>query len=130
MMRKRLETLSDEELVGLFEKAAHEQGLAVRQSDLRAVNAAYRRRDAVYEELASRGEEARAMLAPLMDHNDPAVRLYTAKRMKDLFPERVRTTLENIVKYEALPFAGAAGMSLDHFESESGSGSNFRKEVP
>jgi hypothetical protein len=119
MTKSKLESLSNDELVRLFEKAARDQGKAVLYLDARKATAAYHRRAAAFDQLSLGGPEAQLLLVPLLDHADPAVRLYTAKRLlRGVAPAQARTTLEELTKHPQISFAGDAGMSLDIFDKK------------
>jgi len=117
-MTQKLEDLTDDALVDLFEKWAYEQGQALLEFDTAAATQAYRKRDEVYEELKARGVEARSKLLRLLDHEDPAVRLYAAKRLLAVAPDRARSALEDIIKHADISFAGDAGFTLDMFDEK------------
>ena len=112
MKRTKLETVSTEELITLFERAAQERGAAILDLDVSRANAAYRRCAAVFEQLVSRGAEAPLQLVRLLDNPDPAVRLLTAQYLFKLVPERARPVLEELTKHPEISFSADAGMSL------------------
>ena len=118
MSTKKLPALSEEELINLFENAARDQGKAVFDFDVSAANRAYRSRDAAYNELASRGVDAPLKVAHLLDHHEPAMRLYTATHLLGILPDRARPVLEDIAKHGTRAFAGTAGMALDIFDKK------------
>ena len=111
MKLNTFDSLSDDALVGAFEKWADAAGEATLDGDRQKMRqAAYRLRD-LSEVFRTRGREVRSMLIPLLDDPKQGVRYYVAKHLLAIVPERARSVIEEVAA-DVGPIAGAAGMTL------------------
>ena len=115
-MNGNLSHLSDEDLRNLFTDLAIKQGDAWPPADPNTIGR-YDKLDFeivdVMEELQSRPGDARRILIPLLEHENPHVRLKTATNAFALVPEQARRALQSLHESAPAPACHAAGRFLD-----------------
>jgi hypothetical protein len=97
------------ELIHEYAAAATEAGRLDIPS--RQQNKAARRVSAIYGDLRERGRAAQGALLPLLDHPDPAVRLWAASHALEFAPDRAVATLKAMKGVE-FPRGLSAEMTL------------------
>jgi hypothetical protein len=103
-----LNSLTDEELVRRFSKAAKTMGVAVLDSEVGKANASFDIMWAIDLMLRSRGRSARLNLLPLLEEADRFVRYYAAKKLLGLVPDRARGIIAWNAEHEFDAIAGDA----------------------
>jgi hypothetical protein len=109
---KSLASMTNTELVDLFEQLSLAQGEASAGLQSARANRLILRRRALLSEMRHRPGDARRGLFVLYTHRHPQVRLNVAESTYALNPERARSTLEEIAASRFQPWSGDAGMSL------------------
>jgi hypothetical protein len=112
-----LESLSDEQLVDLFEGIAFRKGSAVEEGNVPLVNELTMKLLAIKGVLRKRGIPARLTLARLLSHADPAVRYEAARNLLAVDPHRARAVTEEVHAQGPSAIAGAAGMTLYYLDA-------------
>ena len=92
--KSKVESESDEELVRLYEKAAHDHRQATEHGDPEAGNKAAHLVALIYRELRKRGLAAQSLLLPLLDAPDFGVRGWAGAHALEFAPERGEPVLE------------------------------------
>ncbi|MFY2556407.1 DUF2019 domain-containing protein [Corallococcus terminator] len=95
-MKTSLEKLSLQELASMYEEAAAAHGQSSESGDHRKANAQFRRIDAVWKELRTRGSEGPGALSNLMDHANLHVRGWAASHALESAPRAAESVLEMI----------------------------------
>ncbi|OYY07858.1 MAG: hypothetical protein B7Y70_13650 [Rhizobiales bacterium 35-68-8] len=115
-MKRNLARLSDEALRDLFETLAIKQGDAWAPENPKTLwryeKFYFEIRDVALE-LQSRPGDARRILIPLLEHENPHVRLKTATNAFALVPEQARRALQSLHESAPAPACLAAGRFLD-----------------
>jgi hypothetical protein len=109
---KSLASMSNTELVDLFEQLSLAQGEATASLQSARANRLILRRRALLSEMRHRPDDARTALFALYAHRHPQVRLNVAESTYALNPERAKSIIEEIATSRFQPWAGDAGMSL------------------
>jgi hypothetical protein len=120
MMDDDLKTLSNNDLVERFRAYALEEVVALLDSDIPRVTTLYWKKDAIDNELRSRGPEARRALLTLLDDESLRVRLEAARRLLVDNPEKALQAIKDVVASHQMPEAGDAGMLLLELERDTG----------
>jgi hypothetical protein len=115
-MKKKLDSLSIDELVKLFTDITLQQYPAVMGNDVRTYNKLYAQMVAVRQELISRPGDGRRALIPLYAHPNIQVRLAVAKTTLALNYDEARRVIETIANSDRFPMAGDAGMTLSNLD--------------
>jgi hypothetical protein len=113
MKRIDLSGMDTDELVQRFVTIALEQDYANLGNETSRYNQLYDRMKEVEDELKRRSGDQRRALLSLYDHENPEVRLKSAKATLALAPEAARAVLQALANSNQFPQAGAAGMALD-----------------
>jgi hypothetical protein len=92
--RSEVESKSSEELIRLYEKAAHDHRQATDSGDPKTGNKAADVVAAIYHELRNRGLAAQSLLLPLLNRSDSGVRAWTAAHALEFAPEKGEPVLE------------------------------------
>jgi len=98
MSGKRLARLTVDQLLQRFIEIGEKRHFAKITNDSRRYNRYVDQTWAVYTELASRGDEARDKILPLMDHRNPGVRLAAAGVTMYFAPELGKAGFERLVR--------------------------------
>ncbi|NGO52125.1 DUF2019 domain-containing protein [Allomesorhizobium camelthorni] len=114
---KSLASMSNAELVDLFEQLSLAEGEATAALQSSRANRLILRRRALLSEMRHRPGDARITLFVLYAHRHPQVRLNVAESTYALNPERARSTIEEIAASPFQPWSGDAGMSLIALEN-------------
>lgn len=93
-MKTLVEKMSLQELASLYEDAAAAHGQASESGDFRKANSQFRRIDAAWKELRSRGNEGEGAVASLMDSANPHVRGWAASHALESNPQAAEAVLE------------------------------------
>ncbi|WP_394889382.1 DUF2019 domain-containing protein [Mesorhizobium sp. AaZ16] len=109
---KSLASMSNTELVDLFEQLSLAQGEATASLQSARANRLILRRRALLSEMRHRPGDTRTALFALYAHRHPQVRLNVAESTYALNPERAKSIIEEIATSRFQPWAGDAGMSL------------------
>jgi hypothetical protein len=112
MSRKRVQNLSDTELVERFVEISLAQDLALLRSEISKFNRLFDQKTAALAELKSRGADQRRLLLNLFTHDNAQVRLNAAKATLAVAPQTARNELQKLVDSKEYPQAGDAGMCL------------------
>jgi hypothetical protein len=89
---------SNEELIRLYAKAAHDHREALEGRDPKSGNEAADMVATIYRELKNRGRVAHSLLLPLLDEPDAGVRGWAAAHALEFAPERGEPALEALSK--------------------------------
>jgi hypothetical protein len=108
-----LRTLS-QTLVDQFVTLAVEQGIAVAEYDSCEANRLFDQLAVIENKLVARGDKG--MLAPLLQHADPWVRLVAAEKMIAEAPQLARQVLEELKASKIMPASFDAAMSVGFLE--------------
>jgi len=81
-------------LVQLFANAASERSLALRGADSKKANSLYRLMASLYNEIKNRGVDAQRQILPLLNHENPHVRVSAATRALEFDPQVAVPVLE------------------------------------
>lgn len=112
MSQKRIQNLSDDELVDRFVEISLAQDLALLRSEVAKFNRLFDRKTTLLNELKSRKGDRRRLLLSLFNHPNAQVRLNAAKATLAVEPDAARTMLHAIEDSKEFPQAGNAGMCL------------------
>jgi len=112
MARQKLQTMTVEQLVALFESIGVDQDRAELEGDTRRYNSLFDRMKEVVEELRSRPGDERRALIPLLAHKNAQVKLKAAIATLAIVPEEARRTLEIVEQSAIYPQAANAGFML------------------
>ncbi len=96
MNAKQLKKASLSELVDAYADAARDHGSATESGEYKKANKAADLLAAIYSELRRRGRESQTALLPLLEDDDPRVRLWSASHALEFAPsdgERVLVAL-------------------------------------
>ncbi len=110
--KKELASLSNAEILNLFERLCIEQYVALERDEIAAFNRRYDRIQAIQDELKSRPGDQRRGLMQLFGHPNMQVRLTAARANLAVDYAAARRELEAIVEEQWFPQAGDAGMTL------------------
>lgn len=118
MMRQRdLKSLSNAEIVRLFEQLCIEQYDAIERNENARANRLILKTWALATELKSRPGDQRRVLMELFGHPNMQVRLTAAHANLAVDYVAARRELQAIVDEQWFPQAGDAGMTLDNLDS-------------
>lgn len=92
--KSRVDSKSNEELVRLYEEAAHNHRQATDSGDPEEGNRAADLVALIYHELRKRGLAAQSLLLPLLDAPDSGVRGWAAAHALEFAPEKGEPVLE------------------------------------
>lgn len=95
-MKTPLEKLSLQELASIYAEAAAAHGQASGSGDHRKANAQFRRIDAAWKELRTRGREGPDALSSLLDDANLHVRGWAASHALESAPQAAESVLEQI----------------------------------
>jgi hypothetical protein len=112
MKQFKLQDMTADQLVKLFESIALQQDEALLRNELTRFNSLYRQMNEVENELRVRAGDQRHLLVSLYDHPNAQVRLKAAARSLAVVPAQARRLLEVIANSQQYPQAGDAGMLL------------------
>lgn len=90
----KVESKSNEELIRLYEKAAHDHRQATDRGEPKAGNKAADLVATIYHELRKRGPAAQSLLLPLLETADSGVRGWAAAHALEFAPEKGEPVLE------------------------------------
>jgi hypothetical protein len=99
----KVSSMTNEELVAVYQEAAVAHGEATEEGDFKRGNAAHDRLASAYRELRRRGEGAQDLLLPLLEDSRISVRGWAASHALEFKPELGEIVLEGIA-------AGAKGL--------------------
>ena len=86
MMKRQVKKATLEQLLVAYKEAARVHGAATESGDYRSGNKAAELITAIYSELRQRGESAQRELLPLLNDDDPGVRLWSASHALEFAP--------------------------------------------
>ncbi len=98
MNNRRYSKLDNDELIGIYAKAAAQHGYWTISGNSRETNRQFEIVAGVYRELRSRGSEAQRALLRLLSHDDIAVRGWAAAHALEFAPEDRQLVLEEIAR--------------------------------
>lgn len=107
-----LNSLSNEQLAEQFAQLAIQQFHAELRNETSKVNRLASADIAITRVLKSRGPDARRILLPLLDHENPQVRLRAAEALGGVELERAVETLKDLHRSAPSAQRGAAGVDL------------------
>ena len=113
MNQENFAGMAVDELIATFESIALEQGDALSENDTEKYNRLYDQLSEIKSELKGRDGDQRRVLATLLDHTNPHVRLKSAIAMLAVAPEAAVKALQRIIDDEEFPEAGYAGSMMD-----------------
>lgn len=116
MKKQRLNQLSISELASVFRASALQQDHCLLMDDIAGYNKLYRKMEAIKAELSARPTDERRSLLPLIDDDNPQVRLKAAIACAAIAPERSRAALESLSSQTNLPQSLNAGMFLSSLD--------------
>jgi hypothetical protein len=116
MKRDPLASMTVDQLIERFAELGIGQYDADSYRNLPKFKRLFKAMEAVNQELKARGPEARSALRRLYHHPNIQVRIASAVRTADEFPEEVRPVLEAIRASSRYPQAADAGMCLDRLD--------------
>jgi hypothetical protein len=97
MNRREIKKADVAELVTAYIEAAAAHGRASAEGDYKTANPRANELIAIYHELRARGPEVQAALLPLLDSDDPHVRLSVAAHALEFAPNQGESVLEGLV---------------------------------
>lgn len=115
--KKELASLSNAEIVNLFERLCIEQYVALERDEISAFNRRHDRIQAIQDELKSRPGDQRRGLMQLFGHSNMQVRLTAAHATLAVDYLAARRELQAVADSKWYPQAGDAGMALDGLDT-------------
>jgi hypothetical protein len=97
MKKRELRAAELGELIAAYSEAARIEGRAIETGDYRTENKASDLLAAIYSELKRRGREAQCALLPLLNDDDPGVRLWSASHALEFSPFDGQPVLEALI---------------------------------
>jgi len=92
--KPKVQSATNDDLIGLYVKAAHDHGEATERGDPKAGNKAADMVSTVYRELRNRGQPAQSLLLRLLGTQDLSVRSWAAAHALEFAPEKGEPVLE------------------------------------
>src|SRR5262245_61169894 len=97
MKKSNLRNADLMDLIAAYSDAARTQGHATETGDHKAGNKASDLLAAIYSELRNRGREAQRALLPLLNDDDPGVRLWSASHALEFSPSDAERVLKALI---------------------------------
>lgn len=114
---KRIDKMTSEELVALFEQISIAQSEALDRFETARFSRLFQKKTRVVSELRARPGDQRRLLFPLYHHRNKQVQLNAARNTYMLNRAEAHAVIEQIAASRWQPQAGDAGMSLWRLET-------------